>query len=188
MATEPLLTAAGTPAVGMSPSSIVVGDFNGDGISDLAVTNACGNSYPCSDVGTMTILLGNGDGTFTATSETPSAGDSPVFVAVGDFNRDGNLDLAALDSTASLGATNGAVTILLGNGDGTFKTVAVSPATDISSPIHRSLGTTTGRDSGYCCWVKQCEYLKFSSAMEMVHLSKLPRILERIYLGMRRGC
>lgn len=136
-------TAAGTPAVGMSPSSIVVGDFNGDGISDLAVTNACGNSYPCSDVGTMTILLGNGDGTFTATSETPSAGDSPVFVAVGDFNRDGNLDLAALDSTASLGATNGAVTILLGNGDGTFKTVAVSPATDIE-PVSIAVGDYNG--------------------------------------------
>ena len=43
---------------------------------------------------TVTILLGNGDGTFTATAVSPATGNAPVSVAVGDFNGDGKADLA----------------------------------------------------------------------------------------------
>jgi hypothetical protein len=90
---------------------VAAGDFNADGKLDLAVTNGNDN--------TLTILLGNGDGTFTA-SATPATGTVPLSVAAGDFNGDGKLDLAV----ANVGDTT--VTILLGNGDGTF-TAAANP-------------------------------------------------------------
>jgi hypothetical protein len=65
------------------------GDFNGDGIPDLAVANA-GSSN-------VTILLGNGDGTFTA-SASPAADTSSTSVASADFNGDGKEDLAVANS------------------------------------------------------------------------------------------
>jgi hypothetical protein len=85
---------------------LVAGDFNGDGILDLAVTNP--------QLNTVSILLGNGDGTFKTPVDFVT-GTSPGAVVAGDFNGDGKFDLAVLDGS---GAT---VSILLGNGDGTFK-------------------------------------------------------------------
>ena len=102
------------------PFSIVTGDFNGDGIADLAVVNPAGNN--------IVILLGNGDGTFTQAAQTPTFAASPVSAAVGDFNGDGKADLAvALEGATS--NDSGLVTILLGNGDGTFTPVAQTLAT-----------------------------------------------------------
>ena len=95
--------------------SISVGDFNGDGNLDLAVANSGGN--------TVTVLLGKGDGTFAAKSETPATGTNPSSVAVADFNGDGKPDIAV----ANLGSNN--VTILLGNGDETFTASSARPAT-----------------------------------------------------------
>ncbi|MGA3127889.1 MAG: VCBS repeat-containing protein [Candidatus Korobacteraceae bacterium] len=87
--------------------AIVAGDFNNDGKVDLAVADP--------STGTTSIWLGNGDGTFTATTATLATGE-PDNLAVGDFNGDGNLDLAV--SNKSLNS----VTIWLGNGNGTFTT------------------------------------------------------------------
>jgi hypothetical protein len=107
---------------GASPITVAVGDYNGDGIPDLAVVNNCGSSYPCDNTnGTVTILLGKGDGTFTAAPATPVTGPSPAGLAAADFNGDGILDLAVTNYGSYL---DNAVTILLGNGDGTFKTTA----------------------------------------------------------------
>jgi sugar lactone lactonase YvrE len=104
---------------GMSPITVAVGDFNGDGIVDLAVTNSCGNSYPCNNSnGTVMIFLGKGDGTFTQVSATPTVGPSPIGLVVADFNSDGILDLAVSNYDGDL---DNAISILLGNGDGTFK-------------------------------------------------------------------
>jgi hypothetical protein len=105
------------PATGSSPSAIAVGDFNGDGKLDLAVTNTVSN--------TVTILLGNGDGTFTA-GPTLATGSYPTAVAVGDFNGDGKLDLAIANDD------DNTVTILLGNGDGTFKPSSQLSATGLN--------------------------------------------------------
>jgi hypothetical protein len=99
------------PAIPSSTESspeggLVAGDFNGDGILDLAIT------YP--QLNWVSILLGNGNGTF----QTPvhyDTGVSPGSVVTGDFNGDGKLDLAVLDGSGT------SVSILLGNGDGTFK-------------------------------------------------------------------
>jgi hypothetical protein len=115
--------ASGSPlTVGTNPQAIAVGDFNGDGKLDLAVANL---NYIGDHVtnGNVTVLLGNGDGTFTPTAASPATGPDPNSIAVGDFNRDGKLDLAVVNQ----GSNN--VTILLGNGDGTFTPTAASPAT-----------------------------------------------------------
>jgi hypothetical protein len=95
--------------VGASPRSIVAGDFNGDGNLDLVVANEVRGAP-----GTISILLGNADGTFQPLVAY-SAGFRPKSVAVGDFNADGKLDLAI----ANLTSHN--VSVLLGNGDGTFR-------------------------------------------------------------------
>src|SRR5438552_19086306 len=71
-------------SVGAGPSSVAVGDFNNDGKLDFANANFFSNS--------VSIRLGNGDGTFTPAS-TPdvSIGTGPRSVALGDFNHDGKL-------------------------------------------------------------------------------------------------
>jgi len=120
-----------SPATGVDPDSIAVGDFNGDGIPDLAVANLWGTVIG-DETGTVTVLLGNGDGTFTATATSPETGANPGFVAVGDFNGDGISDLAVSNNASD------DLTILLGNGDGTFVTAANPPTG--SAPVGIAVG------------------------------------------------
>jgi hypothetical protein len=101
----------GTAATGQNPQGIVAVDFNGDGKLDLAIAN--------NGSGTVSVLLGKGDGTFEMRKDY-STGLSAQTVAVGDFNGDGELDLAVANAGPSY--QNSAVSILLGNGDGTFQT------------------------------------------------------------------
>ena len=100
--------------------AIIVGDFNGDGIPDLAI-GAGPNEAP-SD--TVQVLLGNGDGTFRPGAQYPTGPGVSDLVAA-DFNSDGKLDLAV--ATVGIAGFPGPVTILLGNGDGTLSTGAVLP-------------------------------------------------------------
>ena len=97
----------------LGSQSMAVGDFNGDGQPDVAVTNSGTNG--------VNVFLNNGGG-LSAVSAIPPTGTGPTSIAAADFNGDGKLDLAV----ANYGSNN--VTILLGNGDGTF-TAAASPAT-----------------------------------------------------------
>ena len=101
---------------GSVPYTVAVGDFNGDGKPDLAVANNV-------DAGTVSVLLGNGDGTFqAATSYSVGAYTDPGSVAVGDFNGDGKPDLVTANGN------NKTVSVLLGNGDGTFRSAVSSAA------------------------------------------------------------
>ena len=94
-------------AVGSSPDAIVAGDFNGDGHLDLAVANTDGD--------TVSVLLGNGDGTFQP-QVTYAVGSEP------GRDRGGRLQRRRPDSTwPSPTAAHDTVSVLLGNGDGTFQ-------------------------------------------------------------------
>ena len=95
---------------------IVTADFNNDGIIDVATQNpsfnfASGEFFP----GFASVLIGNGDGTFTESVQFTVENSESVITA-GDFNNDGNVDLATGDN----GSESGNISILLGNGDGTF--------------------------------------------------------------------
>jgi hypothetical protein len=111
------LTATGY-AAGTHPWSVAVGDFNADGIPDLAVANY--GTYPYYTDGSVSILLGQGDGTFLTAKSYP-AGIAPKSVAVGDFNGDGKQDLAVADIGDNYAKGQG-VSVLLGQGDGSFLT------------------------------------------------------------------
>jgi hypothetical protein len=98
------------PAISLgssSPASVAVADFNHDGKIDLAVPDGGGSLG-------VSILLGNGDGTFKGPNNV-SAGTAGESIVVADFNGDGNSDLAV-----SLNSDK--ISILLGKGDGTFNT------------------------------------------------------------------
>src|SRR5207248_1751924 len=114
-------------AVGTNPQSVAIGDFNGDGKSDLAVANTGSN--------TVSILLGTGTGAFgPATNFT--VGTNPRSVAIGDFNGDGKSDLAVTNN----GSNN--VSILLGTGTGTFG--SATNFTVATSPYSASIGDFNG--------------------------------------------
>jgi hypothetical protein len=94
------------------PAGIAVGDFNNDGKPDLALEGSSGGLHM------LTIFLGNGDGTFAALPAVPAgAGTYLPSLAIGDFNGDGNADIA----TANVDNLADNVAIFLGNGDGTFQ-------------------------------------------------------------------
>jgi len=122
--------ATGPPIpVGTNPQALAVGDFNGDGIADLAVANFGSNN--------VSILLGHGDGTFTP-GPVITVGTNPIFVAVGDFNGDGIADLAV----PNFGSHT--VTILLGNGNGTFTPAPEVVITLDSQPADVAVGDFNG--------------------------------------------
>jgi len=111
-----------TDNVGQTPVAVVFADFNKDGKPDLAVVNKCGTDITCATAGTVSILLGNGDGTFTAGTSL-TTGLNAISAVVGDFNGDGNADLAVVvnDSVScDDGSTCSEIDMFLGNGDGTF--------------------------------------------------------------------
>jgi FG-GAP-like repeat len=98
---------------GKGPRCVLSADFNADGIADLAVANAGHNP---GESGSVFIFLGKGNGAFEAKTSyvTGSASHS---LALGDLNGDGKIDMAVLNSSYDFG---GSVSVLFGNGDGTF--------------------------------------------------------------------
>ena len=106
-----LFTTVPPSAVALQPLAVATGDFNGDGIVDAAVTSSGTNA--------VSILLGTGDGNFKPAVNYPVGAD-PVAIVAGDFNHDGHLDLAVLNSNPNKNGVGGSISILNGQGDGTF--------------------------------------------------------------------
>src|SRR5215469_2453195 len=98
-----------TYPTGDTNTAVTIGDFNHDGYADLALPRY-GNF--------VSVLLGNGDGTFGPPRQYTTASYA-VDIVSGDFNRDGNLDLATADNSSFV--CDDRVSVLLGNGDGTFQ-------------------------------------------------------------------
>ncbi|BAY79401.1 Na-Ca exchanger/integrin-beta4 (plasmid) [Nostoc linckia NIES-25] len=112
------------PLVGLSPYSIVVGDFNKDGNMDLVTANKSSQ--------TVSVLLGKGDGSFKPASNFSTVGFnglSPYSLAVADFNKDGKLDLVTANNTSNN------ISVLLGKGDGTFQTAVNFALGSGSGPV-----------------------------------------------------
>jgi hypothetical protein len=110
---------AKTYPVGNTPNAVVAVDLNGDGILDIAVANLSG---------TLSILLGNGDGSFQ-TANTFTAGTQINSVTAADLNGDTRPDLIISDSTL----TSTQVGVLINNGDATFGSVQMLPGITIAS-------------------------------------------------------
>ena len=107
----PSFAAQSTVSTGAKPASVTLGDVDGDGNLDMITANYGTNASPGS---TVSVLLGNGNGTFKAQTAF-ATGTQPFSVTLGDVNGDGALDIV----TANKGSNNASV--LLGNGDGAFK-------------------------------------------------------------------
>ena len=107
---------------GATPTAAAVGDFNNDQEVDLVVANKGGNN--------ITVMLDSeqNPGTLLAGMNSP-AGASPVAVAVGDFNKDGNLDVVVANSTANT------VSVLLGLGNGKFESPVSYPVGNNPSAV-----------------------------------------------------
>jgi hypothetical protein len=140
--------APGSPyAAGNAPSFVATGDFNGDGVTDLAVADSGAPSTSSTGTGVagnaVSIYFGNpntsqvnvGSGTFTAQTLYP-AGTGPTSIAVADFNQDGFLDLAVSDTT------DNAVTLLFNEGTGIFTSpipeipVGAAPASIVTADFN----------------------------------------------------
>jgi len=116
--------------------ALAVADVNGDGKPDLLVTIQCGTN-PCSSDSMVGVLLGNGNGTFQAAITYSSGGYAAESIAVHDVNGDGKPDLLVSNQCASYGncASGGGVGVLLGVGNGTFQTAVSYSSVGIADSV-----------------------------------------------------
>jgi hypothetical protein len=119
---------------GSEAVSVAIGDVDGNGHPDLIVTNRYHSC--CWGYGTLSVFLGNGDGTFQTPVIYKTGGSDASSEAIADVNGDGHPDLVVANQTChSSTCHDGGVSVLLGNGDGTFQapvTYDVSDSTAIA--------------------------------------------------------
>jgi FG-GAP-like repeat len=119
---NPSFAPDGAVPVGDFPAHVATADINDDGKADLAVANSASND--------VTILLATGAGDFSAASGSPlRVGGEPSSIAAADVDGDGKADLAVANNTSDT------VTVLLGDGDGSFSPAADSPLKVFGPPL-----------------------------------------------------
>ena len=124
---------AAMPRLGLSnPTSLVAADVNGDGKVDVLATDSNG--------GGLTVLLGNGSGSFTQSDSPATGGGLPYDVAVGDVNGDNKVDALVVNYA------DGTLGVLLGTGTGRFTLQDNSPSTGgaNSQPVSIALADVNG--------------------------------------------
>jgi hypothetical protein len=122
---------------GIAPVNMIADDLNGDGKLDLVTANNCGDSCNNGPAPGLSVLLGNGDGTFQpyVDYQVTDSTDA-IWVAAGDVNKDGKLDLVTVNyCVTNCSGKPSMVSILLGNGDGTFQSPSSVPTNDYPSAV-----------------------------------------------------
>ncbi len=123
------------PATATGPVAINSADFNGDGYPDLAIVNQTTQN--------VSILKGNGDGTFTEFTNSPlPVGKTPVSIASGSLSGSTGPGLAIVNQA------DNSVTVYLGNGDGTFVTASQSPLATGTTPTGVAIADFTQQSNG----------------------------------------
>jgi hypothetical protein len=121
--------------VGNSPGSVEIADFNNDKFPDLAITSETDSN--------VTILLGDGEGTFLAADKSPfNSGSIPNDISIGDFNKDRNLDLAFANHEKKY------LTVLVGDGQGNFSPASKSPFQTRGIPHTHGIATGDFNNDG----------------------------------------
>src|SRR5450759_653568 len=146
---------------GSVPSSVALGDLNGDGILDIVVANQCVTSDTCPSGGhvcfsadycshgAVGVLLGNGDGTFRPAVTYETGGYLSFSIALGDLNGDGKLDLVVVNDCGAVPIDSegncpyATFDVMFGNGDGTFGP-PVSYQLDGWAPVSVAVGYLNG--------------------------------------------
>jgi hypothetical protein len=105
---------------GHNPYSVAMADLNGDHNVDMVIANQ-GNFTS----GSVSVLMGNGDGTFQPATLYDSGAELAYSVAIADVNGDGKPDLVVGESCDGSDCTKGGVGVFIGNGDGTFQPVVI---------------------------------------------------------------
>jgi len=129
--------------VGNNPVALVASDFNGDGLPDIAVANQNDN--------TISIMLNQGGGNFAAATNSPitvaKAETGPLSIAAGLLGNTATNSAGVASASEDLviaNSTSNNVTVLLGNGDGTFQEAAGSPYTVGNTPSSVLLADLNG--------------------------------------------
>jgi hypothetical protein len=131
---------------GFIPSSISIVDMDGDGKTDLVITNTCGATPGC-QTGNLSLLFGNGDGSFQAPQVFPTLANLSVSATVGDFNKDGHLDVAVANSCTL--CQSGQVGVFLRNATTTTLTASSNTSSygasiTLNTVVSGIQGTPTG--------------------------------------------
>ena len=121
----PTLTPTEINSDGAAVFGIASADLNGDGVPDIVVANLTNQG---TNTGSLSVLLGKGDGTFSTGQvlsvpiSSPTGNTGPVIgVSIADINKDKKLDLVAVTNSSSSG-----ITVFLGNGDGSFASSGIA--------------------------------------------------------------
>ncbi len=153
-----LAAAVNYEVAGLQVFGTIAGDFNGDDHLDLAAAAGPSNSTAPGD---LAILIGKGDGTFQDAflTQVGSPAGTPIALAAGDVNNDGNLDIVASYQDANL---NDHIVVLLGNGDFTFR--QLTPFSTPASGRVVTLADLNGDGNldlvvGDCCGQSESVYL-----------------------------